>query len=121
MIFIPQFCGPIFTLFFEIAVILCWGYLCRRILLIPIDLILGKTSQIVYFSSQCYVEDLEFFKNTHYYVWRFCLKNNQSLTLLVPIGFKKEETTTIAPPAKNARLQITYFRFSKILLEWHLN
>ena len=57
MILIPTFCGSIFTLIFEIVVTLCWGYLCRRILLLPFDIILGKISETVYFAAQCAIED----------------------------------------------------------------
>lgn len=118
MILIPILCGPIFTLVFEIVVILCWGYLCRRILLIPFDLILGKASQTVYFSTQCGVEDLDFFKDTNYYVWKFYFENDQTLILLVPIAVTKEEAYKIVLPQKDVKLRITYFRLSKILLQW---
>lgn len=118
MILIPTFCGPVFTLIFEIAVILSWGYLCRRILLLPFDLVLGKVSQTVYFASQCSVEDLEFFKNMNYYVWKFYYGKDQTLKLLVPNAIKKGEEYRVALPQKDVKLKITYLRLSKILLQW---
>lgn len=121
MIIIPSFCGPFFTFFFEIVVMLCWGYLCRRILLLPIDLILGKVTQTVYFASQCNVEDLDLIKGVNYYVWKFSFGKNQMLRLLVPIAITKGKACRIDLPPKEVKLRITYFRLSKILLQWNLS
>lgn len=118
MIFIPSFCGPFFTLFFEIVVILSWGYLCRRVLL-PFDLFLGGVTKTVCFSTQCGIEDLEFFKNICYCEWKFCLEKGQTLRLLVPIAITKKEVYKIVRPQNGEKLRITYFPLSKILLEWN--
>lgn len=115
---IPIICGPFFTLFFEVVVILCWGYLCRRILLLPVDLILGKVTQTAYFAAQCGIEDLEFFKNTYCCEWKFNLGNGQTLRLLVPIAITPKEAYKLVPPQKDVIHRITYFNLSKILLEW---
>jgi len=120
MLLIPVFCGPIFTLIFEIAVIFCWGYFCHRILLLPFDVFLGKVSQTVYFSSQCGVEDLEFHKGIHYFVWKFYFEKSQTIKLLVPIDIIEEKVHKIDMPPKDVKLIITYLRFSKISLEWNL-
>ena len=118
MILIPIFCGPFFTLIFEIAVILCWGYLCRRILFLPFDLILGKVTQTAYFAAQSGIEDLEFFKNMYCCEWKFNLENGQTLRLLVPIAITPKEAYKLVPPPKDVIHRITYFNLSKILLEW---
>ena len=115
---IPLFCGPIFTFIFEVVVILSWTYLCRRILLLPIDLILGKVTRTVYFAAQCSIEDLEFFKNLHCCEWKFNLENGQTLILLVPTAITLQEVDNLVFPQKNVKHKITYFRLSKILLEW---
>lgn len=49
---VPIYCGPIFSIILGGAAILSWGFLCRWILLLPIDLVLGKKEKIVYFSSR---------------------------------------------------------------------
>lgn len=117
LLYIPVFCGPVFTLILECLVVLSWGYLCRRILLLPLDLFCGKITQTAYFASQNRIEDLEFFKRTYYCEWKFHLKNNQTLGLFVPIAFSEKETSMIVPPPKNTALKITYYRFSKIMLQ----
>lgn len=118
---IPLFCSSVFTLFFRIVVVLCWGYLCRRILLLPIDFVLGKFSQTVYFSTQCGIEKLEFFKGTYYLVWKFCLEDNQPLRVFVPIAITKEDIQKILSPPKNVKLKITYYKLSKILVHWNVS
>lgn len=118
ILLIPVICGPFFTLFLEVVVIICWGYLCRRILLLPVDLILGKVTQTAYFATQSSIEDLEFFKNMYCCEWKFNLENTQSLILLVPIVITKTEANKLVPPQKDVIHRITYFRLSKILLEW---
>lgn len=119
MILIPAFCGPIFTLIFESVVVLCWGYLCRRILLLPFDLILGKVTQTAYFATQCGIEDLEFFKDMYCCEWKFNLGNGQMLRLLVPIAITKKEAYKMVQPQNDIKLRITYLSRSKILLEWN--
>ena len=42
MIGIPYVCGPVFTFVFEVMVAVSCGYLCRRVLLVPFDLLFGK-------------------------------------------------------------------------------
>lgn len=118
IIFIPTVCGPFFTLFFEVVAILSWGYLCRRILLLPVDLIIGKVTQTAYFATQSGIEDLEFFKSTYCCEWKFILRTGQTLRLLVPIAINKKEAYKLDPPQKDVIHRITYFRLSKILLEW---
>lgn len=118
MISLPFFCGPFFTLFFEIVCLICLGYLCRRILLLPLDLISGKVSQTAYFACHGLGESLDFYKNTAYWEWKFYFGNDQRLILLAPIAATKKEDYKIVQPPKDVKLKITYFRFSKILLEW---
>lgn len=121
MIFVPVFCGPIFTLIFEILVILFWGYLCRRILLLPLDFILGKASQKVYFASQCGIETLEFFKDTSYYIWKFYHGRDQTIKVFVPIPIINGEAVKISLPPKDVKIKVIYYRLSKILLQWELD
>ena len=119
MILVPFFGGPFFTLIFEIAIIISWGYLCRRILFLPLDLVLGKVTKTVYFSTQCGNEKLEFFKNKYCCEWKFYSGSGQTLRLLVPIAIAKKETYNMVSPLKDVKLKVTYYRLSKILLEWN--
>ena len=117
IVLIPVFCGPVFALVFQIVGIVCWGYLCRRILLLPIDLVLGKVTHSACFISQCSVQDLEFFKKVYCCEWKFRTENGHTLKLLVPTAIK-DESNKFVVPQKNVMYRITFFRLSKILLVW---
>ena len=119
MILIPAFCGPVFAYIFEAIVVLCWGFLCRRILLLPLDLIIGSVSQTAYFSVQCRVDDLEFFWSTYCYVWKFYFDKDRTLKLLVPVEIMNgaKAKSDLALPEKDAKLRLTYYSLSKILLQ----
>lgn len=117
MICIPLLCGPIFTIVFEVVVAISWGYLCRRILLVPLDLFYGKVMRNGYFATQLCTFDCEFYKGVHCPEWKFFYEN-KPLVLLVPMATTIEEIRKIECPPKNVKLRITYFRFSKILLSY---
>lgn len=117
MIAIPFFCGPIFTIIFETITALSWIGLCWRILVLPLDLLCGKEEKTVYFSRQQDLEEYEFFKR-NCFEWVFHYGGNQKITLLVPVSIKKENLASIKCPKKNAPIKITYYRFSKILIDW---
>lgn len=116
---IPFLCGPIFTFIFEVVVAICWGYLCRHILLAPFDLLYGKVMRDGYFVTQLCVFDYEFYKGLHYPEWKFSCAN-KLLVLVVPMAATMDEIHKIEYPPKNVKLTITYFRFSKILLSYEL-
>ena len=120
MISIPYFCGSVFTTVTETVVVVCWSYLCRRILLLPFDLLIGKVTQLGYFSCQCGIEDLEFFKDMGCYEWKFFFENNQIFQLLVPTAIKTDNAIRISQPKKNVKLRVTYFRLSRILIDWEI-
>lgn len=110
--------GPVNAVVLGIVSILPCVYLCRRILLLPLDLISGEVSQTAYFAVQQGSESLKFFKGTAYWEWKFYFGDHQILLLLVPVAAEGKEEFKIVQPPKDAKLKITYFRFSKILLEW---
>lgn len=112
---IPFICGPISSVVLEIIIALCWGYLCRRILLMPLDLICGPKNKSVCFSTQLGIEDFEFFKGKHCCEWKFYYSNNKILKLLVPLENANDEKER---PIKDEKIDIVYYRFSKILCRW---
>lgn len=117
MICIPFLCGPIFTFVLEVMVAISWGYLCRRVLLFPFDLLYGKVTDNVYFATQLGLVDYEFHKGKYCPEWKFS-SGNKTLVLLVPMATTLEEKPELERPKKDEKLRITYFRFSKILLSY---
>lgn len=115
MVYIPSFCGPIFAIIFETMAAICWGYLCRRILLLPFDFLCGKVTRCVYFSTQCGIHNFEFYKGKYCPEWKFYYEN-KVLVLLVPAASSLGEICGMEQPKKDEKVCITYFRFSKLLL-----
>lgn len=120
IMYTPQMCSPIFTIWVEILVALSWGYLCRRLLLLPFDLIIGRKTKIVYFSrqTQTFLDYYEFFRGKYYCYWRFYYNKNSMMELLVPIAATKEEILAMKLPLVNRKVEINYYQFSKILCAW---
>lgn len=122
MICMPFVFNPIFTAIFDIAVVASCGYLGQHALLLPIDLLKGKVTEDVYFSTQIGLIDYEFYKRKCYPIWKF-RKGNQTFTLLVPAATttlprNPQEYPQIERPKGDEKLRITYYRFSKILLSY---
>lgn len=110
MILIPLYLGPVFTLIFELMAIFSAVYLCRHILLLPLDLIVGKTKKEMYFSSQRGYEENQVFKGK-YPNWYFHYGENEKVSLVVPSCYD-------SVPEKDIKIKVTYYRYSKILLDW---
>lgn len=116
---IPRFCGPCFAIVLQLMVTLCWGYLCRRILLLPFDFFIGSISRIVYYSSQIGIEEYEFFKNSYCAIWKFHLGKNNNLTLLVPSYSTESDSLDNSTPKQDRKIEIVYYGLSKILIDWN--
>ena len=117
MVAIPYFCGPVFTIIFETITVLSWIGLCWRVIVLPLDFLRGKEIKTVYFSRQQQLEGYELFKR-YCFEWVFHYGGDQKITLFVPASAKKEELTSIECPKKDVPIRITYYRFSKILIDW---
>lgn len=114
---IPHLCNPVFSVIFEFVVMFSWGVLCRRILLIPFDLLAGAVTKTAYFSTQHNIEKYEFFKDGFGSICKFYLNSHQTITLLVPNSIEGTSYYN-SLPEKDRKIEITYYRFSKLLLNW---
>lgn len=118
MIYTPYSAGPIFTIIGEITLILSFGILCHRVLLLPLDLIVGKKQAVVYFSYQYCVEDGEMITRKHFVEWKFYYGSNQKICLLAPYAIPEGGILHLTTPARDQKVKITYYRYSKILCHW---
>lgn len=117
MIFVPFFCGTIFTCVFESIILIAWGYQCRWLILIPIDFILGKATKNVYFANECGIHEYEFFKNSYCFEWKFYFSGNYTIRLLVP-DYTSVNYDKMPRPQRDQRIKVIYLKLSKILLAW---
>ena len=58
-------------------IVLSWGIICYPLVLLPLDLVLGKRTEMFHFSTQLCLDELEFFKKGILVVGNFgTTKNN---------------------------------------------
>ena len=117
----PWMCGYIisFTIISELITILSLTYLCRRILILPLDCILKKRSADVFFSQVSSLNNYEFFKGKYCCEWKFYYSKG-TVEVLVPVALTKEEIHNMEKPLVNQKVRIYYYRFSKILYSWKI-
>ena len=113
------YCGVKFTLLLCIVFLPALFYLCRRLLVLPLDLLLGKETKVVYFSKLDSIQNYDIFSKRHNVIWTFYYGNNSKLKLLVPISATKEELLNIKQPSTDDIVEVTYYRLSKILCSWN--
>lgn len=116
---LPQAYGPIFTVISESIVIVSLGYLCRRLWVLPLDLITGKNEKIVHFCGLVNICEYEFSRKRCCCLWKF-QDNNKTFKLLNPVSAEREKILAMKQPPKDRKIKITYFRYSKILCSWEL-
>lgn len=118
MIFAPFLYNPIVVAFAEVITAFSWGLLCRRLILLPFDMLSGKKKKKVHFACQGTVQKLEFFKKLYCCEWKFYYGANGVMTLLVPEAVTESEMSGRKHPERDMKVVITYYRLSKILCGW---
>ena len=104
----------------EVLTICVFLYLLRRVFVLPIDLLLGRIEQDVYFSSVSNIDEYEFFREKYCCEWYFYFSSKSTLTLLVPVCKTHEEILQMDTPITNQKVRIRYYRYSKILCSWEI-
>ncbi len=100
-----------------LGIIILWGLGCRELFLLPIDLLLGKSSKTCVFYSCTYVDKYEFFRKRYYFCYHFVV-GIKDVFLLNPIAYKINDEVELPP--KDKKIKITYYRLSKLLLSWEI-
>lgn len=104
-------------LILEGLIVWSFGSLGKHVLLLPIDLIIGKVERVVYFSRMSNFDEYEFKKEKHYCEWKFYSEKG-TLEVLVPVELSKEEIFTMDKPKVDQKVRVTYYKYSKILYSW---
>lgn len=87
-------------------------------ILIPLDIVIGKKTECVRFLSLNHFCNDEVFKHTFYRELRFIKNDDTKLFLKVPESLEEEETEKVEYPPERIKLEVSYYRFSKILIGW---
>jgi len=106
---------PLFIL--GLALMVTYGYLCRRVLLLPLDLLVGKKTETLYFSRMCNINNYELFSEDYYCEWRF-YSSKGTVKVLVPVAMSMEESQNMDRPRTDQRVRVCYYKHSKILVSW---
>lgn len=112
------FFPPILAVIVGVLVFAFWGIICYRLVLLPVDLAFGRKTELLYFSTQLCLEELEFFKKKYICSWKF--HNNKNLILIVPLSYSKEQIAQIIYPPHDRLLRVTYYPLSKILISYDM-
>lgn len=104
-------------LILESLIVWSFGYLCRRLLLFSIDMMLVKTEKIVYFSKMNNYDEYEIKRGKYYCEWQF-YSSEGTLKVTVPVELSKEEIFTMDKPKVDQKVKVTYYKYSKILYSW---
>ena len=121
MIVLPFASRSVTIIIVEIGLAIGYGYMCWRVLVFSLDLLRGSRAQemqTVYFVGVVLIEKYHILRQKYCIEWKFRYPNNKTITLLVPVSVPEEELDTIESPIPNAPVKITYYRFSKILINW---
>ena len=92
-------------------------FVCRRLLVLPLDLLMGKKTEEVRFSARTDARELQFSREFYCYEWEFRNDRDHAFRLLIPEATK---ATSITQPKKDRRVRITYYRTARLLLSWEI-
>ena len=106
-----------FAVLLDAIVLLPLLYVSRRLVLLPIDKLLGKKKEEVFFVAKTGAHELQFNREFHCYEWEFRDDNGRSLRLLIPEATKD---TSVPQPKKDRRVRIEYYRLSRLLTGWEI-
>lgn len=116
-IYTPNLVGQSLTIIIRAAIVIMCGSLCKSLVLLPIDFILGKRKRICVFITCTYWKKYEMFRNRCYCCYYFITERN-NIHLIVPVSCRITEISTIEVPPRNQEIEITYYRVSRVLCKW---
>ena len=108
--------GPILSKVIIVVLIITYGGLCYRILLLPIDFILGPVCRTMYCSGLRYMAEMHTCR-AHCPVWKFYYGSNIVVSLLDPKLIKNKDIHKMQYLPKDVPLTVTFYRLSGIIIQ----
>lgn len=108
--------GPILSKVIIVVLIITYGGLCYRILLLPIDFLLGPVCRTMYCSGLRYMAEMHTC-HAHCPVWKFYYGSNIVASLLDPKLIKNKEIPGMQYLPKDVPLTVTFYRLSGIIIQ----
>ena len=106
-----------FGLLLDAIVLLPIIYVCRRLIVLPLDMLLGTNTREIRFSAKVGVHELQYARGYYCYEWEFKDESGRSLRLMIPEATKAD---SITQPKKDRMMRIGYYRLSKLLMSWEI-
>lgn len=106
-----------FGFLLDAIVLLPLLYVCRRLVLLPLDKLLGKKSGEFIFTAKTDAHYLQYHREYVCFEWEFRDEKGKTLRLLIPEATKE---TSITQPKKDRRVRIAYYRLSRLLMSWEI-
>lgn len=106
-----------FGILLDCIMVLPLIFVCRRLIVLPLDMLLKPKTETLRFSSRANVRELQFSREWFTYEWEFKDEQDRSIRLLIPEATKQ---TSITQPKKDRLLRVRYYRLSKLLLGWEI-
>lgn len=94
-------------------------FLCRHVLILPVDLINGRSVGTFVFTGIKGVNDYEFSKDKSYNLGFYDGKKTLFLTYNEPKDSETDQFEFFVN-SPNTKMEIEYYRYSKILLRWNV-
>lgn len=119
-----DYCAPIHVLWTNlveskviiVVLIITYGGLCYRILLLPIDFLLGPVCRTMYCSGLRYMAEMHTCR-AHCPVWKFYYGSNIVVSLLDPKLIKNKDIHKMQYLPKDVPLTVTFYRLSGIIIQ----
>ena len=108
--------GPILSKVIIVVLIITYGGLCYRILLLPIDFILGPVCRTMYCSGLRYMAEMHTCR-AHCPVWKFYYGSNIVVSLLDPKLIRNKDLHKMQYLPKDVPLTVTFYRLSGIIIQ----
>lgn len=108
--------GPILSKVIIVVLIITYGGLCYRVLLLPIDFLLGPVRRTMYCSGLRYMAEMHTCR-AHCPVWKFYYGSNTVVSLLDPKLIKNKDIHKMRYLPKDVPLTVTFYRLSGIILQ----
>lgn len=108
----------VMTLLVCVAVLFAWGFFCWRTLLLPLDLLLKPLTETLMFCSTATIWEGILLRKSYSPEWKFISKSGSKLFLLFPVSLSLNEIKDMQTPRNNQAVEVTYYRLSKIIIDW---
>lgn len=106
-----------FGLLLDAIILLPILYVCRRLIVLPLDMLMKPKTQELRFAAKTGSHELQYFREYYCYEWEFRAENGRTLRLMIPEATKQK---SIIQPNKDRLVRIRYYRLSKLLLSWEI-